>query len=171
MDIIDSYGPLFPLPHILSPWISSSIWNYIMSRFSWLPDSLRRDHSYTKKKGEKKQTSFFTPQLLLSIWIYTYFPPFSLFVFLLCRLQVWGLANLEIMFQIRLSNGILVDCWSIPSRMAGWGSGQCTSHVFGRDLETFGRRVASTEYSLVCIRPWELYWEESIADCRVLHLH
>lgn len=110
---------------ILSPWSSSSIWNYIMSGFSWLPDGLRRDHSYRKNK---QPSSRFGSPIDSNV---------NFFFFLSSMLQVWSTVNLEIKFQIRLSNGILMDCWPISCGMAACKSGWNTINFLGSVLKSF----------------------------------
>lgn len=52
-------------------------------------------------------------------------------------LQVWSMVNLEIKFQIRLSNGILMDCWPISCGMAASKSGWNTINFLGSVLKSF----------------------------------
>jgi len=79
---------------------------------------------------QKKQTGFFTLRL-------PYRFKHKLFFFLSSMLQVWSMVNLEIKFQIRLSNGILMDCWPISCGMAACKSGLNTINFLGSVLKMF----------------------------------
>lgn len=65
-------------------------------------------------------------------------------------LQVWSMVNLEIKFQIRLSNGILMDCRPISCGMAACKSGLNTTNFLGSVQKIFawmGRKQCSAHLS------------------------
>lgn len=122
MDIIDSYGPLFPHPKSLKFKFNLELHHV------WFLLVTRRLETWPQL--QKKQTAFFTLRL-------PYRFKRKLFFFLSSMLQVWSMVNLEIKFQIRLSNGILMDCWPISCGMAACKSGWNTINFLGSVLKSF----------------------------------
>lgn len=122
MDIIDSYGPLFPYPKSLKFKFNLELHHV------WFLLVTRRLETWPQL--QKKQTAFFTLRL-------PYRFKRKLFFFLSSMLQVWSMVNLEIKFQIRLSNGILMDCWPISCGMAACKSGWNTINFLGSVLKSF----------------------------------
>lgn len=120
MDIIDSYGPLFPYPKSLKFKFNLELHHV------WFLLVTRRLETWPQL--QKKQTAFFTLRL-------PYRFKRKLFFFLSSMLQVWSMVNLEIKFQIRLSNGILMDCWPISCGMAACKSGWNTINFLGIKIE------------------------------------
>lgn len=122
MDIIDSYGPLFPYPKSLKFKFNLELHHV------WFLLVTRRLETWPQL--QKKQTAFFT------LWLPYRFKR-KLFFFPSSMLQVWSMVNLEIKFQIRLSNGILMDCWPISCGMAACKSGWNTINFLGSVLKSF----------------------------------
>lgn len=124
MDIIDSDGPLFPHAKSLKFKFNLELHHV------WFLLVTRRLETWPQL--QKKQTAFFTLRL-------PYRFKRKLFFFLSSMLQVWSMVNLEIKFQIRLSNGILMDCWPISCGVAACKSGWNTINFLGSILKSSSR--------------------------------